>query len=179
MMRTRPELLRALSSLAALTVIVLPGIATAETCTGFQWSVDTELGWAAAPEAQAVQTEGKIVSIPNKAIDVALQPAPTVKLPAASDIKKQAIPKDSFSGWFSIGGIAKAGLYQITISNHAWIDVVQNNELVQSTAFSGDKNCKTLRKSVQYELSEGPAIVQISGSPDKTMRLTIREAVKK
>ena len=179
MMRIRPARLRALSSLAALTVIGLPGIASAETCTGFQWSVETELGWAAAVDAQTVEMGGKIDSISNKAIDVALQPAPTVKLPAASDIKKQAISKDSFSGWFSIGSVAKAGLYQITISNHAWIDIVQNNELVQSTAFSGDKNCKTLRKSVQYELSEGPAIVQISGSPDKTMRLTIREAVKK
>ncbi|MBS0235327.1 MAG: hypothetical protein JSR99_17805 [Proteobacteria bacterium] len=173
------RLMSGLLPIAALMAAALPGDAGAETCTGFQWSVATELNWVAVPDAEAVQTGGKIASIPDKAIELTLEPSPSARLPLAPGIKKKAIPKDSFSGWFTIADVAKPGLYQITIPNHSWIDVIQNNELVSSTAFSGDKKCKGLRKSVQYELGAGPAIVQISGAPDKSMKLTIHAAEKK
>ncbi len=172
------RLMNCLLPIAALTAAALPGAARAETCTGFQWSVAAELSWIAAPDAEAVQTGGKIASIPDKAVELTLEPSPSAKLPMTPGIKKQAIPKDSFSGWFTIVDVAP-GRYQITIPNHSWIDVVQNNELVSSTAFSGDKTCKGLRKSVQYELGAGPAIVQISGAPNKSMKLTIHAAEKK
>lgn len=155
------------------------GAASAETCTGFKWSVDTDMNLMAAPESVSLSTGGAITSVPSKAIQLQLEPSPTVKFPAASGIKKQAIPQDSFSGWFKIEVVAKPGLYQITIPNHSWLDVVQNNELVQSTAFSGDPECKTLRKSVQFELGAGSAIVQIGGSAENAIKLTVREVDKK
>lgn len=177
MLRNFP-LLKSLLPIAILAV-AFPGAASAETCTGFQWSVATELSWVAAPDAEVVATGGKIASIPDKAIELTLEPAPAVKLPATPGIKKQAIPKNSFSGWFSIADVGKPGLYQITIPSHAWIDVVQHDALVSTAAFSGDKNCKSLRKSVQYDLGAGPAIIQVSGAPDKSMKLTIHAAEKK
>jgi hypothetical protein len=151
---------------------------SAETCTGFQWSVATELNWIAAPDVEATATGGKIASIPDKAIELTLEPSSSIKLPATPGIKKQAIAKNSFSGWFSITDVGKPGPYQITIPNHAWIDVVQNNALVPSTAFSGDKNCARLHKSVRYDFGAGPLIVQISGAPDRLMRLTIHASKK-
>lgn len=166
---------RCLLPLAAFAAVSLSGAAAAETCTGFKWSVDTEMGWATAPDVEAVASGGKIALVPVKAIELTLMPSPSVSLPVASDIKKQAVSKDSFSGWFTIDGVTKAGLYQISISNHAWIDVAQKDALVPSTAFSGDKDCKVLRKSVQYELGAGPATIQISGAPETPMKLTIRE----
>jgi len=163
------------------------GAASAETCTAFKWSVAADLTLMTAPEAVTVASGGAIASVPSKAIQLQLEPSPGIKFPAASGIKfpaasgikKQAIPQNSFSGWFKIDAIAKPGLYQITIPDHSWIDVVQNDDLVQSTAFSGDPECKTLRKSVQFELGSGPVIVQIGGSAEKTMKLTVREADKK
>lgn len=155
------------------------GAASAETCAAFKWSVAADLTLMTAPETVTVASGGAIASVPSKAIQLQLEPSPGIKFPAASGIKKQAIPQNSFSGWFKIDAIAKPGLYQITIPDHSWIDVVQNDDLVQSTAFSGDPECKTLRKSVQFELGSGPVIVQIGGSAEKTMKLTIREADKK
>lgn len=155
------------------------GAASAETCAGFKWSVAPEMNLMAAPEADAVTTGGTIASIPTKAIVLTLEPSPTVKFPEESGIKKQAIPQNSFSGWFKIEAIAKPGLYQITIPDHSWIDAVQNGELIQSTAFSGDKECKTLRKSVQFEFGSGPVIVQIGGVAENTIKLTVREADQK
>lgn len=165
--------------LILIWVAILPGSAIAETCTGFQWSVATELSWVSAPEVEAVKTGRKIESIPDKAIELMLEPASSVTLPATPGIKKQAIPKNSFSGWFSIADVGKPGLYQITIPNHAWIDVVQNDALVSTVAFSGDRKCRSLHKSVQYELGAEPVIIQISGAPDKSMKLTIHAAERK
>jgi hypothetical protein len=168
----------ALLPIAILSAAFAGAASSAEICTGFQWSVATELTWIAAQDAQETATGGKIASIPDKAIELMLEPSPSVKLPTTPGIKKQAIPKNSFSGWFSIADVGTPGLYQITLPNHAWIDVVQNNALVPSTAFSGDKNCTRLHKSVRYDLGAGPVIVQISGAPDKLMRLTIHASEK-
>ncbi|MBS0252494.1 MAG: hypothetical protein JSR78_15670 [Proteobacteria bacterium] len=170
---------KALLLITILAAAFAGAASSAETCTGFQWSVATELSWVAARDAEAVATGGSIASIPDKAIELTLEHSPSVKLPAMPGIKKQAIAKNSFSGWFSIAEVGKPGTYQITIPNHAWIDVVQNNALVPSTAFSGDKNCAGLHKSVRYDLGAGPMIVQISGAPDKLMRLTIHASEKK
>jgi len=155
------------------------GAAFAETCAGFKWSIETEMSLMAAPEAVLVTTGGAVASVPSKAIQLQLEPSPTVKFPETSGIKKQAIPQNSFSGWFKIENISKPGLYQITIPDHSWIDAVQNGELIQSTAFSGDKDCKTLRKSVQFEFGAGPVIVQIGGVAENSIKLTVREADKK
>ncbi|AGK57315.1 hypothetical protein HYPDE_28178 [Hyphomicrobium denitrificans 1NES1] len=162
--------------IAVLALTGMHGVAMAETCSGFKWPVDTEIGLIAAHEAEAVTTGGTIASIPTKAIELRLEPSPTVKFPITPGIKKQAIPQNSFSGWLTIAGVQKPGLYQITLPNHAWIDVVQNDELVQSTAFSGDPNCKTVRKSVRFELGVGSATVQIGGASENSIKLTIREA---
>jgi hypothetical protein len=165
-----------LLSVAVLALAGMHGVATAETCSAFEWPVDAEISLMAAPEAEAVATGGTIASIPTKAIELRLEPSPTVKFPVAPGIKKQAIPQNSFSGWLTIASVQKPGLYQITLPNHAWIDVVQNDELVQSTAFSGDPNCKTVRKSVRFELGTGPATVQIGGVSENATKLIIREA---
>lgn len=176
---SRLRLSLCLLPVAVFTATGVESAASAETCTGFKWSVETDMNLMAAPESVSVSTGGAIASVPSKAIQLQLEPSPTVKFPATSGIKKQAIPQDSFSGWFKIEAVAKPGLYQITIPNHSWLDVVQNNELVQSTAFSGDPECKTLRKSVQFELGAGPAIVQIGGSAENAIKLTVREVEKK
>lgn len=172
---SRSHFLRLLP-VAVIAATGFQAAAWAETCTGFKWSVESEIKLMAAPETEAVASGGQIASIPSKAIELKLEPAPSVKFPQASGIKKQAIPQSSFAGWFSIGEIGKPGLYQVTIPNHAWIDVVQNDDLVQSTAFSGDRDCKTVRKSVQFELGAGPATVQIGGVSEASMKLTIRPA---
>ena len=49
--------------------------------------------------------------------------------------------KDSYAGVVTLPQLA-AGVYQITLSQEAWIDVATNGALVKSSDFSGQKDCR-------------------------------------
>lgn len=145
-------------------------------CTGFTWPLDTELAWVAAADGVSLQSGAELPSPPSKAITLALQPAKSVTLPVTPGVKKQAVGGNTFSGWLTLAGVAKPGLHQISLSHEGWIDVVQNGALVQSSAFTGGKECAAIHKSVRFEIGAGPVTVQVSGAPAQTVKLTIREA---
>jgi hypothetical protein len=145
-------------------------------CSGFNWPLDTELAWMASSDDVALQSAAEIPAPPAKAISLALQSSKSVTMPVPPGIKKQAVGADTFSGWITLAGVEKTGLYQITLSHGAWIDVAQNGALVRSNAFTGSKECKVIHKSVRFEIGAGPVTVQISGAPAQKVRLAIRPA---
>jgi len=144
-------------------------------CSGFKWPLDTELGWLAAGGDIALKSGAELPAAPAKAIALTLQPAKSVTMPVAAGVKEQAVGADTFSGWFTIPAGVKPGLYQVSLSTNGWIDVVQNGALVPSKGFTGRQECKTIHKSVRYDIGPGPITVQITGAPAETVRLTINE----
>jgi hypothetical protein len=145
-------------------------------CSAFNWPLDTELAWMASSDDVALQSGAEFAAPPAKAITLSLQPAKSVTMPVTPGVKKQAVGGDTFSGWLTLAGVEKPGLYQVSLSVGAWIDVVQNGALVRSNAFTGDKDCKAIHKSVRFEIGSGPVTVQISGAPAQKVRLAIRPA---
>jgi hypothetical protein len=75
-----------------------------------------------------------------------------------------------------ISGLPKAGLYEITLSDEAWIDVVQGGASVKSSDFSGQKNCPGVRKSVRFPLAAGAATVEISNAASAAIQVAIAPA---
>ena len=71
---------------------------------------------------------------------------------------------------------AASGRYSIGLSNAAWIDVVQNNRFLESRAHSGALECQGIRKVVQFDLSSGPFVVQISGATAPRLSIAIMPA---
>jgi hypothetical protein len=161
---------------ALLGAMAIPATAQEDGCTGFSFPVDTEIAWMKAADSEAVEAGAKMPGLPAKAVTLKLKMTRDIALPAKSGRKRQAIGGATYSGWFEIANLPKSGMYQISLSLEAWIDAVQNGELVQSHSFSGRPACKAVRKSVRYELGAGPAIVQVAGSPVDTVKVTIREA---
>ena len=72
-----------------------------------------------------------------------------------------------------IQALPKAGVYEITLSDEAWVDVVQNGARVKSSDFSGQKNCPGVRKSVRFTLASGAATVQISNAASASIQVAI------
>jgi hypothetical protein len=145
-------------------------------CSGFNWPLDTELAWMAGSDDVSLKSGADIPAPPAKAITLALQPAKSVTMPVTPGIKKQAVGANTFSGWITLAGVEKPGLYQISLSRGAWVDVAQNGALVRSNAFTGQKDCAAIHKSVRFEIGTGPVTVQISGAPEQKVRLAIRAA---
>ena len=77
-------------------------------------------------------------------------------------------PKEgTFAGFASIKTAPKAGLYTISLSSGGWVDVVQDGHFLKPMAFSGATDCDGIRKTMKYELSASPFVLQISGTKEE------------
>ena len=142
---------------AALAIFAILAAAPARAdCDHFKWSVARERAlFAGSPESLAA-TDG--AAEPGKGYALAL--AKDVKLPVAPE---RAPKPDRFAGVATLPKVA-AGLYQITLSQEAWIDVAENGGLVKSSNFSGQPDCPGVRKSVRFKLAAGAVTVEISNA---------------
>ncbi|HJW42400.1 MAG TPA: hypothetical protein VJ476_14380, partial [Rhizomicrobium sp.] len=125
-----------------------------------------KLGWNLDSERSLLQGRRPRVdsgtlfdAVPGTAITLNLKPGAV--LPHAS--AKPADPAKS-AGFVTVRA-PRAGDYYVSLSGEAWIDVVQGNALVASTAHTGDPDCPGLRKSVRFTLSASPLTVEISNAP--------------
>jgi hypothetical protein len=64
----------------------------------------------------------------------------------------------------------------VTLSVHAWIDVVQNGAPLEAIGHTGSEGCEAMRKSVRFEIGSGPFSIQLNGIPADTLKFTIRPA---
>ena len=164
-------LMRAAAALLIFTAAI--GAAKADDASGcekFKWSIARERAWfAASPKPVAV---GADISAGDSGYAVALGPGAAAVFP----VSPERPPKAGTFGGVVKTNIGKAGLYQITLSDEAWVDVVQNGARVKSSDFSGQKACPGVRKSVRFDLAAGPATVQISNSESAKINLAIAPA---
>jgi hypothetical protein len=78
-----------------------------------------------------------------------------------------------FGGALRLPALEKAGSYQVTLSEEAWIDIVQDGRYARSIGSTGRSDCTGLRKSVRFELSAAPFVVQLSGVAAQTVIVAI------
>lgn len=148
------------SAAAALLAIAVIGVAHAEDdsgCRKFKWSIARERAWfMAGPKSVAAGAD----VAPGEGYDVALVPAES----AGFIVPPERAPKAGGFGGILKTVLPKAGVYDVTLSAEAWIDVVQNGVDVKSAGFSGQKACPGVRKSVRFYLAAGAATLQISNA---------------
>jgi len=153
-------------ALAAL-VIAAPAFAQEpDGCDKFKWPLENE---RAAMSSAKVVASGEEIA-PAAAAKVALAPLADAKLPQEPTRK----PRDgTFAGFVRVAALPKAGTYKVTMSKGGWIDVFQDGREVRSSAFSGATGCEGLRKSVKFDLSAAPALLVVTGAPDKEIAIVV------
>ncbi|MCC6914913.1 MAG: hypothetical protein IT566_14530 [Rhodospirillaceae bacterium] len=143
-------------------------------CSTFGWNMEREFKlWeseALAVKASATSDSTPIIPVSRK-VDLALLPH--------SDVRFSVPPETDRGGPGKFSGLAtftvdKAGVYRISASSGLWIDVVANGKHISSRAFEMQTGCKSLFKSVAYELpAHTPLIVQLNGSTVQAATITI------
>jgi hypothetical protein len=73
--------------------------------------------------------------------------------------------------WFP--AVERAGVYQVTLSDEAWIDLVQDGGYVHAVGNAMRHDCPGLRKSVRFEFGPGPFVLQLSGAAADTIVVAI------
>jgi hypothetical protein len=150
--------------------------APAVGCEGFLWPLATEIAWMKSDTSENAASGATLPTPPEgKAIALALKPAAEVKLPAEPTKTVKAEDGATHAGIISFGNIPE-GHYQVTLSVMAWIDVVQNGKALEATGHTGSSDCEFARKSVRFEITNGPATIQIYGAKAETVKFTIRPA---
>jgi hypothetical protein len=139
-------------------------------CDKFKWSIERERAALTAPDRAKVASSDELPSLPASALTLALVAPTDAKLP----MPPERAPKwDSFAGFVSFKSVSKAGLYTVSLSSGGWLDVVQNGSFLKPTAHSGATDCEGIRKTVKYQLSAQPFVLQISGAKDKSISVAV------
>lgn len=160
---------RLVATALAVGILAAPALGRAEEgCAGFAWPVTREQAWFAA--SPALVAEGSTLAVGAASVELRPQSEIAFTVPPERPAK-EASPR---------GAVLRlslpAGLYQITLSDNAWIDVVQDGTRLAAAGFSGRTDCPGVRKSVRFRLAERPAVLQLSGVAVERMLVAVAPA---
>lgn len=145
----------------------------ASGCARFKWPVDRERSAFGTPGLQVVEGGKPLPGIMDPAI-VRLKPVAEAGFERPPGRKPKA---GTFGAAVKTPPLAVPGTYQVTISDEAWIDVIQDGHEVRSAAFSAERDCPNVRKSVRFSLAAGQATIQISGAAADSIKLDLLPAL--
>ena len=159
-----------------LIAFVLVGTASAlaaeepSGCDKFKWPIERERAALTAPDRVKLASGGELAALPATGMSLALLTPAEAKLPRPPE----RAPKDgTFAGFASFKGAPKPGLYTISLSAGAWVDVIQDGHALKPRGFSGATDCDGIRKTMKYEISASPFVLEISGAKDNALSVAI------
>jgi hypothetical protein len=158
--------------LVAFVLAAAPAWAAEEPsgCDKFKWPIDRERAALTAPDRAKLTSGAELAALPATGVTLALVAPNDAKLPSPPE----RAPKDgTFAGFASFKATPKAGVYTISLSSGAWVDVVQDGHFLKPKGFSGATDCEGIRKTMKYELSDKPFVLQISGTKDNSISVAI------
>jgi hypothetical protein len=172
---------RALS--AAALAALLAGAGTAPLCAApqdtsacgaFAWSVAREIKLFGEAGIEPVMSGATLLALPATGVALELQPDVTVDYVLPPGREQNA--GDSYGGILSIATLEKPGAYQVTASEGAWLDAIQNGRALAPAAQSGNEGCPGVRKSVRFDFEAGPLTIQLSGAASMQIKIAILPA---
>jgi len=139
-------------------------------CDKFKWNIDHERAALTAPDRIKLASGGELAALPSTGITLALQPPAEAKLPTPPE---RAPKEGTFAGFASFTTAPKPGIYTISLSKGGWIDLVQDGHALKPKAFSGATDCDGIRKTMKYEISASPFVLEISGTREDAISVAI------
>jgi len=158
----------------AIAAGVTSGFAGAKdnpACEQFDWSVTRELEILRDPYLEMVFSGATLGSIPDKGLVMQLQPNATIDYVLAPGGEPKS--DDSFAGLLFIKDVPQSGIYQVTLSEDAWIDLIQDGKALALAAETVNPNCSDARKSMRFRLERGPVTIQVSGASSTLIKLVV------
>ena len=155
-----------------LCATILPALAQEPVgCDKFKWSIEKARATLTGTDLPKLVSGSKATWPLPFATTIALVPLADAKLSVAPERAPKS--STSFAGFVEVPGPTKAGIYKITLSSAAWIDVFQDGRPIKSIAATGATGCPGVRKSVKFELAATPFTVQLSGVDANSIKIAI------
>jgi hypothetical protein len=129
-------------------------------CAKFAWPVAQERE-ALIAQSQPTLSSGASIE-PDQGFKLLLRQPDEVKFVMPPERKPRI--ENWRGGIVRLPAPTQAGVYQVTLSDEAWVDVVQNGGYAKSIGSSGRSDCLGLRKSIRFDVVPSPIVLQISGA---------------
>lgn len=150
--------------LGMLALVAATPAKAADPCDGTKWPLSRELAWFQA----AKPVKSGAIMLPGHAAVVALEPVERVKYVVPLKLGPTA---NTFGAVITTA--TTPGVYQVTISDSAYVGVAQNGKIVTAMAMQTLKGCPGLNRSVRFRLGQGPAAIQIGGAKGDRLLVAI------
>jgi hypothetical protein len=165
--------MRAASAFALLLLLSVAQAWAAEEpsgCDKFKWNIEHARAALTAADRAKLNSGSEETAIPPTGMILSLVKPADAKLPTPPE----RAPKDgTFAGFASFKTAPKAGIYTVSLSAGAWIEVSQDGHFLKPKAFSGATDCDGIRKTMKYELSASPFVLQVSGAKEDSISIAI------
>jgi hypothetical protein len=139
-------------------------------CDKFKWPIDRERAALTAPDRIKLVSGGELAALPSTGMTLGLHAPAEARLPSPPE---RAPREGTFAGFASFKNAPKAGLYTISLSAGGWVDVVQDGHFLKPRGTSGATDCEGIRKTMKYEISASPFVLQISGTKEDSVSIAI------
>jgi hypothetical protein len=157
-------------ALALLAAVPAKAAEEPSGCDKFKWNIEHERAALTAPDRVKLASGGELAALPSTAMTLALGPSAEAKLPTPPE---RAPKEGSFAGFTSFKAPPKAGIYTVNLSAGGWVDLVQDGHPLKPKAFSGATDCDGIRKTMKYEISASPFVLQVSGVKENSVSIAI------
>jgi hypothetical protein len=147
--------------------------ASRAACNKFSWSVDNERAWF-ADKGLARRASGSRLKRIDRAVELSLESSDRAEFFLPPEVR----PKPhSFSGAVTFFGVPRAGIYQVTLSAEASIDVFENGVRLKTIGYTSADNCPSIFESARYALAPGALVlVQITNASTNSIKVAFEEA---
>jgi hypothetical protein len=164
--------MRATLLIALLWLGAAPAWAAEEPsgCDKFKWNIDRERAALTAPDRVKLVSGAELTAMPSSGVTLALTAPADAKLPTPPE---RAPKSGTFAGYANFKNPPKAGIYTVSLSAGGWVDLVQDGHALKPKAFSGATDCDGIRKTMKYEISASPFVLQISGTKENSVSVAI------
>ena len=139
-------------------------------CDKFKWPIERERAALTAPDRIKLASGGELTALPATGMTFALLTLAEARLPTPPERAPKA---GTYAGFATFKGAPSPGLYTISLSAGAWVDVIQEGRALKPKGFSGATDCDGIRKTMRYEMSAGPFVLEISGARDNALSVAI------
>jgi len=148
----------------------LQGRPKSQACDKFKWNIDHERAALTAPDRARLASGTEMTSLTSSGAILALSAPAEAKLPTPPE---RAPKEGTFAGFVSFKAPSKPGIYTISLSAGGWVDLVQDGHVLKPKAFSGVTDCDGIRKTMKYEISASPFVLQVSGVRENSVSIAI------
>ena len=139
-------------------------------CDKFKWPIEHERAALTAPDRVKLTSGAEIPTVPATGMTIALLAPAEAKLPTPPE---RAPKEGTFAGFANFKTAPKTGLYTVSLSAGAWLDVIQDGHALKPKGYSGATDCDGIRKTMKYEISASPFVLEISGTREDAISVAI------